>query len=345
MKNLSFPGKIALLSLAASFAGAPLIHAQLSLQPQQQQQQQSNDDTEVPLNAVVAVVNEDVITMDEVRELTGSQEEALQKQYAQQPDQLRQQILDLRSEAVKELIDRQLILQEFKKMEAKGASIPDFVVEDHIRTIIRGQFNGDRAAFIRTLDAQGMTLAKYREMERDKIIVSAMRERELKKDLFIPPRDVQEYYAQHISEFSIPETIHLRMISLTKGGATDATQRKLAQEIQQKVAAGAEFANLAQLYSETHATDGGDYGWITHGDINDELGKVAFSLKPGKVSNIVDSSGSYWLLYVEARKAGGSRSFNEVRDDIQKKLLQVQEQEEQEKWLAGLRQKAYIKTF
>jgi peptidyl-prolyl cis-trans isomerase SurA len=277
-----------------------------------------------------------------VRELTISQEEALEKQYQNQPDVLRQKIYELRGEAVKELIDKQLILQEFKKMEEKGASIPDYIVEDHIQTIIRGQFNGDRAAFIRTLDAQGMTLARYRQEEKEKIIVSAMREREIQKDAFIPPRDVQEYYAKHPEEFNVPTTIHLRMISLAKGGATDATQKKLADEIRQKVAVGADFGKMAQFYSDTHAQDGGDYGWVTSNDINEQLGKVAFSLKPGQVSNTVDSSGSYWLLYVEARKPGGSKAFKDVRDDIQKKLLQVQQQETQEKWLAGLRQKAYI---
>lgn len=232
-------------------------------------------------------------------------------------------------------------------MEAKGASIPDFVVEDHIQTYIRGSFNGDRAAFIRTLDAQGLTLAKFREMEREKIIVSAMREEQLKKQPFIPPHDVEAYYAQHPDEFSIPGQVKLRMISLPKGGATDATERALAAEIRQKVAGGADFGALAQLYSQTHNSpeEKGDWGWVTRADINDELGKVAFSIKPGVVSNIVDSEGSYWLLYVEAKKPGSARALKDVRDDIQKKLLQVEQQEQQEKWLAGLRQKAYIKTF
>ena len=345
MLHQSLRGKVALLSFFGCVVCAPSLYSQLSIQNQPPPPQEDKDRQEVALNAVVAVVNENVITMDQVRELTGSQEEALAKQYGQQPDVLRQKIFQLRGEAVKELIDRELILQEFKKMEAKGASIPEFVIDDHIRTIIRGSFNGDRAAFIRTLDAQGLTLAKYREMEKEKIIVSAMRERELKKDIFIPPHDVEQFYAQHVKDFSVADMIHLRMISLTKGGATDATQKDLATEIRQKVTAGADFAKMAQFYSETRASDGGDYGWVTRNDINEELGKVAFSLKPGKISDIVDSSGSYWLLYVDEKKPGGTKSYKEVKDDIEKKLLQVAQQELQEKWLAGLRKKAYIRTF
>ncbi len=344
MQRQSFLGKIALLSLFGCMLGAQSLYSQRA-QPPQQQAQPSEQDKQIVLNAIVAIVNDDVITFSQMRDLVGSQEEALEKQYGGQPDVLKAKLMQLREEAVNELIDRQLILQEFKKMQAKGANIPDYVLEDHIQTIIRGSFNGDRKAFIRTLDSQGFTLEKYKQMEMDKIIVSGMRQREAKTDLVIPPHQVELYYAQHSDEFSIPDQIKLRMISLTKTGATDATQKALAEEIRQKVSAGADFGNMAQLYSQTHADEGGDWGWITRKDLNVQLTKIAFALKPGQVSNVVDSEGSYWLLFVEAKKPGGSKAFKDVRDDIQKKLLQDEQQKLQEKWIAGLRQKAYIKTF
>jgi peptidyl-prolyl cis-trans isomerase SurA len=350
MQRQLFLKKIAVLSLFGCILGVPSLYSQQAQpqqaqQPSQQAQQPSQQDKEIVLNAIVAIVNDDVITFSQMRDLVGSQEEALEKQYGSQPDLLKAKLVQLREEAVNELIDRQLILQEFKKMQAKGASIPDYVLEDHIQTIIRGSFNGDRKAFIRTLDSQGFTLQKYKQMEMDKIIVSGMRQREAKIDLVIPPHEIEQYYAEHHDEFSIPDEIKLRMISLTKTGATDATQRALADEIQQKVSSGADFGNMAQLYSQTHADAQGDWGWITRKDLNEQLTKVAFSLKPGQISNVVDSEGSYWLLFVEAKKPGGSKAFKDVRDDIEKKLHQVEEQKQQEKWIAGLRQKAYIKTF
>ena len=290
-------------------------------------------------------MNDDVITMEEVRELTYSQEQSLGAEYPNQIDVLRQKVTELRTAAVKELIDRQLVLQEFKKMEAKGASIPDYIVEDHIQTYIRGQYNGDRAAFIRTLDAQGMTLAKFKEAERDRIIVSAMREHEINRNTFISPHDVEAYYHQHIGEFTSSDSIKVRMISLKKGGVSDETQKDLADEIRHKVQTGADFAKMAQLYSDTHQENGGDWGWVTPADLNEELGKVAFSIKPGQVSNVVDSSGSYWLLFVEAKKLGGSAAYKDVKGDIEKKLLQIQQNQQQEKWLEGLRAKAYIRIF
>jgi peptidyl-prolyl cis-trans isomerase SurA len=348
MQRPSFLTKIAVLSLFGGILGVQALYSQQA-QPEATQPpeatQQQDDSKQIILNAIVAVVNDDVITFSQMRELEGSQEEAITKEFAGQPDVLKDKVVQLREEAVNELIDRQLILQEFKKMEAKGANIPDYVLEGHIQTIIRGSFNGDRGAFIRTLDAQGFTLAKYKQMELDKIIVDAMRRRQVETNLIIPPRDIEDYYTQHPDEFSVPDEIKLRMISLTKTGSTDATQKALADEIRQKVSSGADFGNMAQLYSQTHAEEQGDWGWVTRKDLNPQLTKIAFSLKPGQISNVVDSEGSYWLLFVEAKKPGGSKAFKDVRDDIEKKLLQVAQQQQQEKWLAGLRQKAYIKKF
>src|ERR1043166_5018764 len=119
------------------------------------------------LDGVAAVVRadgsdkEEVITFSQVRELIGPREKALQAQFT--GEELVKKIQELRLSAVKDLVDRQLIVQEFKKNKF---SIPDYVVEDHIQTIIREEFGGDRAAFIRTLEAQGYTLAKFKEAER-----------------------------------------------------------------------------------------------------------------------------------------------------------------------------------
>ena len=61
-------------------------------------------------------------------------------------------IKEARLAALNDLIDRQLIVQEFKKKEY---SIPEYVVDDQIQNIIKDDFAGDRQAFLRTLNAQG----------------------------------------------------------------------------------------------------------------------------------------------------------------------------------------------
>ncbi|MGB8356742.1 MAG: peptidyl-prolyl cis-trans isomerase [Chthoniobacteraceae bacterium] len=336
MSRFTLLKKFTLLSLTGCFIALPSVESLRAEDPQ------AGESHQEVLDGLAAVVNGDVITFSQVRELVAAREDALRHTYANDPKTLQQKVMETRMAAVNDLIDRQLILQEFKKNKY---NIPDYVVDDRVQTIIREQFGGNRAAFIRTLDAQGYTLDHYREIEQDKIIVQAMRQKELKSELIIPPHDVEEYYAKHHDEFATPDQVKLRMIVLKKQGATDATQKAVAEEIRQKVASGADFANMAQLYSQDSTNPGGDWGWIDRKTLNEQLTKIAFGLKAGQMSGVVDSGDNYYILYVDAKKNGGVKAFKEVRDDIEKKLTQDVRQQQQEKWMAKLRKKAYIKTF
>jgi peptidyl-prolyl cis-trans isomerase SurA len=282
-----------------------------------------------------------VVTISQVRELVGAREKALRDTY--KGKELVEKIKETRMAALNDLIDRQLVLQEFKK---KGAKIPDFAVDDHVQTIIRQEFGGDRAAFVRTLQAQGFTLERFKQMEREKIIVQAMRQSSVRSDVVIPPRRIEEFYQQNKKEYATPEQIKLRMIVLKKDPNDPGSREKMLQEIREKVIGGAEFEKMAQLYSEDSTQDsGGDWGWIDQKTLNESLTKVAFSLKPGEASKVVELGENYYLLFVEAKKNATVKPLAEVRDEIEKKLIQTERQKAQQKWIEGLRKTAYIKVM
>jgi len=292
------------------------------------------------LNGIAAVVNTDVITFSQVQDLVGSRERALQDQQQLRGQELADKVKELRMSAVQILIDNQLILQEFAKNKY---TIPDYVVDEQVKTRIKEQFGGDRAAFIRTLSAQGMTIDRFRKMVRDDIIVQAMRQRSVKDDTIIAPQKIQEYYEKNIEQYSTPEQVKLRMIVIKKNGASG---KQMAEELRQKALGGADFDKLAQMYSEDSTQDtGGDWGWIDKRTLNESLTKIAFSLKPGDVSEVTELAGSYYLLYVEAKKEATTKSLAEVHDDIESKLQQEARQKAQEKWIASLREKAFIKVY
>jgi len=287
------------------------------------------------LNGIAAVVNSDVITFSQVQEMEGTREASLAEQYKGQ--ELADKVKALRMAAVQLLIDNQLILQEFAKNKY---SIPDYVVDEQVQSRMKEQFGGDREAFIRTLEAQGMTLDRFRKMVRDEIVVQAMRQKSVKDDTIIAPEKIQEYYQKNLAQYSTADQVKLRMIVIKKNGASG---KQMADELRQKAVGGADFDKLAQMYSEDSTQDtGGDWGWIDRRTLNDNLTQIAFSLKPGEVSQVVELAGSYYLLYVEAKKNGITKSLDEVHDDIENKLLEEQRQKAQQKWIASLREKAYI---
>jgi parvulin-like peptidyl-prolyl isomerase len=301
------------------------------------------------IDGIAAIVNNDVVTISQVRELIGARERSLRELYRGQ--ELEEKIKETRLSAIKDLIDRQLILQEFKKMQEKGATIPDYVIDDRVQAVIRQEFGGDRAAFVRTLQAQGFTLTRFKEIEREKIIVQAMRQSKVENNFVISPTQIQAYYDKNKSSYATPEQVKLRMIVIREGSSGDVpdtgSKKELAEEIRQKVASGAEFDRMAEMYSEDETTQqvGGDWGWIERNTLNEELTKVAFALRPGEVSPVITIENTHYILMVDAKRSASIKPMSDVRDEIEKNLIQQERTKAQQRWLDTLRQKAYIKIL
>jgi peptidyl-prolyl cis-trans isomerase SurA len=295
------------------------------------------------VDGVAAVVNGEVITYSQVRGLVGPREKLLRAQF--NGEELIKKIKEARELALQDLIDRQLIIQAFKK---ENYQIPDHFVEERMHDIIRTDFGGDRNTFIKTLEAQNYTMGEFRKMETEKMIVQAMRGHNVKLDVIASPAKVEEYYKAHRDEFTSREQIKLRLIMIPSHASDGeaAAQRAMADEIFAKLQHGAEFDRMAQLYSEDSTREnGGDWGWVDRKTLAGPLEKAAFALEPGKVSNIIEFSGNYYILKVEDKHGGETKSLADARPDIEKKLIHDEAQKLQEKWLASLRSKAYIKTF
>ena len=329
MKDLMRPF-VAVLLAVCGLALLPICCAAFAQEPQ-------------VVDGIAAVVNGDVITFSQVRMLSAPREKLLRSQFTGK--ELENKLKEVRQLALKDLVDRRLVIQAFKK---ESFQIPDHVVDQRVHEIIRESFGGDRNTFIKTLEAQNYSLGEFKEKEMERIIVQAMRSHNVKTNAVISPPKVDEYYRKHHAEFTTKEQIKLRMIMISgqKDTGNAQAQKALAEEVLGKLAAGAEFAETAQIYSEDSTRDtGGDWGWIERNTLAAPLEKFAFNMPVGRISNIIDYAGNFYILKVEDKRGGTTRSLAEARADIEKKLIQDEAQQIQERWIAGLRQKAYIRTF
>ena len=295
------------------------------------------------IDGIAAVVNGEVITFSQIRGVTTPRERLLRQQLT--GAELEKQLTLMRSEALQDLIDRELIVQSFKKEQLV---LPDYFVEQRVNDIIRENFGGDRNTFIKTLQAQNYSMSQFKKNELEKIIVAAMRGKNVKPTTTASPNKIEEYYRTHREEFTSKEEVKLRMIMIpsrtTEGNA--ASQKSMAEEILGKLASGADFARMAQIYSEDSTRDlGGDWGWIERKTLAPELEKIAFNLPVKKTSRIVELGGNYYILRIDEKRGGLTKSFTEVRSEVEKKLQQAEARRLQENWLAGLRQKATIRKF
>src|SRR6266702_216096 len=161
------------------------------------------------VDGIAAVVNGDVITFSQVRALSAPREKLLRSQYT--GAELENKLKEVRQAALKDLMDRRLIIQAFKK---ESFQIPDHIVDQRMHDIIRESFGGDRNTFIKTLEAQNYTLGEFKEKETERIMVQAMRSHNVKMNSIISPTKIEDYYRKHRDEFTSKETIKLRMIMI-----------------------------------------------------------------------------------------------------------------------------------
>ena len=297
------------------------------------------------VDGIAAVVNSNPITYGQVRELLMFRQRSLSELY--QGDELKDKMKESQDAALKDLIDRQLIIDYFN---SEGFKIPEYVVEDRINTLIREEFGGDRQAFVRTLKAQGFSLGRFRQIEREKIIVQAMRQRAVRSDFVISPDKVSAYYRKNLAQYSTPAEIKLSMIVLRPefDGSDNPVEAKrlMAKEIREKLSGGADFAGMAQMYSDDSTADfGGDWGWIDERTLTSSLNKIAFALQPGALSDVVQVGDTFYIMKVEAKKPGIVQPLAEVREEITKKLIEEERIRMQDSWIDTLREKAYVKIY
>jgi len=135
--------------------------------------------TGTPGDGVAARVNGRPIMASQVTDLTAWSERAVR---AQIPDdrQAAVAVADLRNRGLDELVDRELILQEAERQKIK---VPDAAIEERIQAIVENEFAGNRQAFLARLKESGMSPDAFAQIEREKIIVQAMRAHILRSTL------------------------------------------------------------------------------------------------------------------------------------------------------------------
>lgn len=298
-------------------------------------------------NGIAAVVNGRVITKSEVRDAVTAQEQMLAVQLHDDPSTLQRELSHLHATALDSLIDRELILAEFKRI---GASIKSQWVDDDIATIIRESFKGNRDAFVKELAKNGMTMKKFRDLREKMMIVQAMRQKSAAQPPPAAPKEVEEYYQKNAAKWREGGMIKISTITIPKyaGDAktTPEGQRKLAEEIRGKLLKGADFATMAKTFSkDSHADSGGAYDWMAKDQMKASIANVAFGLKSGGLSSVIDDDAAYIIIACDAIKYGSSKPMSEVRPDIERVIAGEKSKKVIDQWMDDLRKKATIKKY
>jgi len=295
------------------------------------------------VDSITALVNREVITYAEVHEFVLPAAEALRREYAGEPDVFQQKFNAALNDGLEQLIERQLILHNF---EVEGYKLPDSLGDELVQDKIRELYS-DRITLMKTLQAQGKTYEKFRQEVLDQWIVQQLRLKNIAPEkIIISPYKVETYYLVHQDDFKVEDEVKLRMIVLNKTSGDDTNTVRLAGEILAQIKEGATFQEMASVYSQdSQRSQGGDRGWVERSFLRKELADIAFALKPGQVSDVIEMPEACYLMLVEQARPAHVKPLNEVRDDVELTLrTQAQKQLEQQ-WIEQLKKKTFIRLF
>jgi len=297
------------------------------------------------VDGIKAIVHDSIITYQQVLEYTAPVLERLRSQYGERPDVLQKQVAAVEEDNLEQLLQRDLILREFEVAGYTNA-LPETIIDEELRAYIHSSYGDDRVRFIKTLQAEGKTLEQFRKEFRDRIIVQQMRLSHETTEAIVSPHKIEVYYNEHKDSFKEETQVKLRMIVLNKP-ADDAGQiRKLADEILAKINDGSSFAELASEFSQgPQRAQAGDWGWVAKSVLRKELADVAFTLKTGEKSGVIETPEACYLMLVEDAKAEHIQPLNEVRDKIESILTGQERDRVQKQWIGRLKKKTFIRYF
>src|SRR5271169_2832620 len=138
-------------------------------------------------DSIQAVVNDVPVTQQAVERVVGPEEEFVYRRYSAQPELYAKEVTALRQSGADALIDREVILHDFKENLKVPDSIIDEFVNDRLKDYIKDRFNGDNAAFTKQLQIDGVTLEQRKKEIRDSFIIEQMRIKNV-PDPIISPR-------------------------------------------------------------------------------------------------------------------------------------------------------------
>jgi peptidyl-prolyl cis-trans isomerase SurA len=295
------------------------------------------------VDGYAALVNDRVILRSDVDAFIAPLEARLRGVY--EGGELQDELQRARTNGLNSLIERYLVVEEFETQEAE---IPQRMVDDRIRAVIHERFDDDRLQLMQALAEQHLTMIEWEEQMKDQIIYSIMRRREMTHSAVVSPQDVRARYLEEPDRYRTPAGVELRVIALSAGTTPSEREvkRKQAETLRKKVMDGEDFGSLAVKASQGRkAREGGYWGWMDPRDLRGELAAVVRSLEAGRVSDVVETEETFYLLLVERRRPSAVVPFEKVREQLGAQMRREKEQQLYRDWIERLKKRHYVKVY
>jgi parvulin-like peptidyl-prolyl isomerase len=327
----------AILAALASVAQAQPAEVRPEAQPQVEAAQAGT-----LLDGVVAVVNGEVITLREVdkqSERVGGSLEGLTAQ----------ELAARRHAALEDKVREILVVQQAKEL---SLSASDSDVDEHVERV-KKENNVNSAQLEANLKQMGIpSLEAYRETVRKEIMKANVVSMKVRSRIKVTDDEVAEVMQRDYAGGNEWEIhcghVMVRVDPFASGPAHEAARKRLLSIREEIVSGRLSFADAARTWSEdVTAKEGGDLGWFTGGTLEDTFEKVAFTIQPGKLSDLVQTPFGYHLILVTERrqKPMSEERRQEATAAVKERLYQDKFLTAMKQWFEQLKSQAEIRTL
>jgi foldase protein PrsA len=277
-------------------------------------------------DGAVAVVGDKTVTKEEFDKLIEQQKKSAEAQKQDFPEPGTAEYEVLKATVVKGLVEQ----KEWElEGEAMGVEVTDQEIETELDKLKQQYFQGDEQKYSAELAKQGLTDEDVRNELRTRVLTNKIFEAVTKK-VTVSDADIKAYYEKNPTQYQQPASREVRHI-LVK---TEALAQKLHDQIQ----GGADFAKLAQKYTQDQASkaDGGKFTAFK-GRTVEPFDEFVFSAKAGELSDPIKTEFGWHIIEVlSAVKPASTTPLDQVKDSIKTTVLQTKQNAAMKAWIAAL---------
>jgi parvulin-like peptidyl-prolyl isomerase len=301
-------------------------------------QRPTADDDDIS-DRIIAVVNNDAITLNELMEAIAVHRSENRAQAGGPTDE------ELRRDSLARLIDSRLQLQEAdrEKIVVEDAELNEEFLDRIKRYNVKSE-----EEFEKLVRAQGVTIDSIKRRLRDGLKVSKLVRRKVALRVSVTEEEISVYIEQNRAKLETGLSYHARHILLVPEADTEVgweAARIKADMLRAELVGGTDFLELARQHSrDASAKDGGDLGNLKRGELAVDVETAILALRPGEISAPFRSSLGYHVFRLESKEGLEGEGVVRIRQQIRDILFRQKYETRQEAWLKEIKQRAIIEV-
>jgi len=232
------------------------------------------------------------------------------------------------------MVDLQLIMDAGKEYKIQ---VGDAEIQGEIENI-KKRFP-DPKNFETVLAQRNITLKDVEDKIREGLMVRKVMDQVTTHTAGLSDAEIEKYYKDNPERFKRDDEARAShiLIKVDKGATAEDKDkaRKRIQDIREQIVKGADFAKLAAENSDCPSgkSSGGDLDWFGKGVMDPTFEKAAFALKPGEMSEIIETQFGFHIIKLTDKREAGTVSLAEVKGDLKEELGQKAREEKFSDWL------------